>query len=64
MCRLIGLQIFVFFEKLRYYKLINGLTIKQLAKEIGCHHEQLMDWMSGKVRPVKKNLEMINGFVI
>ena len=29
-------------KKLRYYKLINGLTIKQLAKEIGCHHEQLM----------------------
>jgi len=45
-------------EKLRYYKLINRLTIKQLAKEIGCNHEQLMDWISGKIRPSKRNLEM------
>ena len=51
------------FEKLRYYKLINGLTIKQPAKEIGWHHEQLMDWMGGKVRPCKQNLEMINKFL-
>ena len=50
-------------EKLRYYKLIKGLTIKQLAKEIGCHHEQLMDWMSGKIRPSKRNLEIIEKFV-
>ena len=51
------------FERLRYYKLINGLAIKQLVKEIGCHHEQLMDWMGGKVRPCNKNLEMIEKFV-
>ena len=51
------------FEKLRYYKLINGLTIKQLAKDIGCHHEQLMDWMGGKVRPCKRNMEVIEKFV-
>ncbi len=50
-------------EKLRYYKLINGLTIKQLAKEIGCNHEQLMDWIGGKVRPSKRNLERIRKFV-
>ena len=51
------------FEKLRYYKRINGLTIKQLAKEIACHHEQLMDWMGGKIRPSKKNLGMIDEFL-
>ena len=51
-------------QKLRYYKLINGLTIKQLAKEIGCNHEQLMDWMGGKIRPSKKNMEMIESLCI
>ncbi len=50
-------------EKLRFYKLINGLTIKQLAKEMGCNHEQLMDWMGGKITPCKKNLGMIEEFV-
>ena len=51
------------FEKTRYYKLINGLTIKQLAKETWCHHEQLMDWMGGKIRPCKENLGIINEFL-
>jgi len=43
-------------EKLRYYKLINGQTIKQRRKKTGCHNEQLMDWMGGKIRLSNKNL--------
>jgi transcriptional regulator with XRE-family HTH domain len=50
-------------DRLKYVKRINGLTIKQLAKEIGCHYEQLMDWMGGKVRPGRKNLDMIEKFI-
>jgi len=40
-----------------------GLTIKQLVKEMGCHHEQLTDWMGGKIRPCERNLEKIGKFV-
>ncbi len=49
--------------RLRYFKLINGLTIKQLGKTMGRSHEQLTDWISGRTKPSKKNLEIINAFV-
>ena len=49
--------------RLKYFKQINGLTFKQLGKAIGCHYEQLMYWMNGKVTPCKKNLKIIDGFL-
>ncbi len=50
-------------DRLRYFKLINGLTIKQLAKNMGRSQEQLADWINGRTKPYKKNLEIIDEYV-
>ncbi len=50
-------------DRLKYFKQINGLTIKQLAKNMGCSHEQLADWINGRTKPYKKNLDIIEEYV-
>ena len=49
--------------KLRYFKLVNGLSYERLGALMGRDPEQLMDWLSGSVAPSKKNVEMIKDFI-
>lgn len=44
-------------EKLKYLKLVKGLSYEKLGKMMGRDPEQLMDWLSGRVKPCKKNLQ-------
>ncbi len=48
--------------KLRYYKLVNGLSYERLGELMGRNPEQLTDWLSGKRKPHKRNLENIIDF--
>jgi hypothetical protein len=35
--------------KLRYFKLVNGLSYERLGELMGRDPEQLMDWLSGRI---------------
>jgi len=48
---------------LKYYKLINGLSYERLGKVMGRDPEQLTDWLSGRNRPCKKNVDKIDLFL-
>jgi transcriptional regulator with XRE-family HTH domain len=50
-------------DKLRFYKLINGLSYRRLGKLMDRDPEQLADWLSGRVRPCKRNMESIIRFL-
>ncbi len=50
-------------EKLRYYKLINGLSYEQLGRLMRRDPEQLTDWLSGRVSPCRENRQMIAKFL-
>jgi site-specific DNA recombinase len=49
--------------QLKHYKMIYGLNYEELGKVTGKHPEQLMDWLSGRRKPCKRNLEGINAFL-
>ncbi|MEW6162172.1 MAG: hypothetical protein AB1606_02465 [Nitrospirota bacterium] len=42
--------------RLRYFKQVNGLSYERLGELMGRDPEQLMDWLSGIVRPCEKNV--------
>ena len=42
--------------KLRYFKLVNGLSYGRLGEFMGRDPEQLTDWLSGRVKPCKRNI--------
>ena len=44
-------------DRLRYNRVINGYTIKELARIIGVRKDTISDWESGKRTPKKDNLE-------
>ncbi len=50
-------------ERLRYYKMLNGLSYMRLGMLIGKHHEQLEDWLSGRIKPCKRNIQNIVEFL-
>jgi len=50
-------------EKLRYYKLINGLSYERLGRLMRRDPEQLTDWLSGRVSPCRENRQMIAKFL-
>ena len=50
--------------QLRYYKLINGMSFERLGAAMGRDPEQLTDWLTGRRRPCKKNLQVIESFLI
>lgn len=50
--------------KLKYFKLINGLSYERLGKLMGRDPEQLMDWISGRHKPCLKNIESVYSFLI
>jgi transcriptional regulator with XRE-family HTH domain len=49
--------------KLRYYKRVNGLSYERLGKLMGRDPEQLTDWLSGRVRPCRRNKREIEKFL-
>jgi len=50
-------------DRLRYFKLVNGLTYEQLGRLMGRDPEQLTDWLSGRVKPCNKNYQYIAEFL-
>lgn len=46
--------------RLRYFKLVNGMSFERLGAAMGREPEQLIDWLSNRVRPCKRNLENIS----
>ncbi|MFZ6017889.1 MAG: hypothetical protein ACOYU0_09910 [Nitrospirota bacterium] len=45
--------------KLRYFKRVNGLSYEKLGKVMGRDPEQLMDWVSGRVKPCEKIFKVL-----
>jgi DNA-binding transcriptional regulator YiaG len=50
-------------ERLSYYKRTNGLNYKDLGKLMKRDPEQLMDWVSGRRKPSRKNILYIEEFL-
>ncbi len=49
--------------KLRYFKLVKGLSYERLGKLMDRDPKQLMDWLSGRPKPCNKNLREIVSFL-
>lgn len=49
--------------KLRYFKRVNGLSFERLGALMGRDPEQLTDWLSGRHRPYKRNIQDITNFL-
>jgi len=49
--------------RLRYYKLINGMSFERLGAAMGRDPEQLVDWMSNGMKPCKRNVQFIEIFL-
>jgi transcriptional regulator with XRE-family HTH domain len=49
--------------RLRYFKLVKGLSYEWLGQLMDREPEQLMDWLSGRVRPCRKNIQNIKSFL-
>jgi len=50
--------------RLRYYKLVNGLSYERLGAVMGRDPEQLTDWLSGRTIPSKNNIEKMRNFLL
>jgi len=49
--------------RLAYFKKVKGLSLQRLGSFMGRDPEQLEDWLSGRVKPCKKNKQSINEFL-
>jgi len=49
--------------RLKYFKLINGLSYIRLGKVMGRDPEQLTNWLTRRRRPCKKNRLAIEAFL-
>ncbi|MEW6417217.1 MAG: helix-turn-helix transcriptional regulator [Nitrospirota bacterium] len=49
--------------RLRYFKLVNGLSYERLGQLMGRDPEQLTDWLSGRVKPGNRNIQSIKNFL-
>lgn len=43
--------------RLKYYKLVNGLSYERLGKLMGRDPEELTDWLSGRIKPCRRNIQ-------
>jgi transcriptional regulator with XRE-family HTH domain len=48
---------------LAWYKRVHGMSYERLGAVMGRDPEQLMDWLSGRVKPSQKNLDLIVHFL-
>ena len=49
--------------RLRYYKLVNGMSFERLGAAMGRDPEQLVDWLSNGMKPCKRNVQEISNFL-
>jgi len=49
--------------RLRYFKLVNGMSFERLGAAMGRDPEQLVDWMSHGMKPCKQNRVAIETFL-
>jgi transcriptional regulator with XRE-family HTH domain len=49
--------------KLRYFKLVNGLSYERLGALMGRDPEQLTDWLNKRHKPCGKNKKKIEDFL-
>lgn len=49
--------------RLRYYKLVHGLSYEALARELGMDESMVTGWLAGKHRPSAKSVERIEAFL-
>ena len=49
--------------RLAYFKKVKGLSLRRLGTLMGRDPEQLEDWLSGRVKPYKRNIESILAFL-
>lgn len=49
--------------RLAYFKKVNGLSLRRLGALMGRDPEQLTDWLSGRVKPCKGNIQRIMDFL-
>ena len=49
--------------RLRYFKLVKGLSYERLGKLMDRDPKQLMDWLSGKHKPCSINRKKIESFL-
>lgn len=49
-------------SRLKFYKLINGLTVEGLAERLSKHPDQVRAWLTGRRKPSRKNEKWIEGF--
>jgi len=49
--------------RLRYFKLINGMSYERLGAAMGRDPEQLVDWLSNGMKPCKRNKQFIGSFL-
>lgn len=48
--------------KLRYFKQVQGLSYERLGELMGKDPEQLTDWLSGRHKPCRRNMQSIIDF--
>lgn len=49
--------------RLRYFKLIKGMSYERLGAAMGRNPEQLTDWLSNGMKPCKRNMQLIGSFL-
>lgn len=50
-------------EQLRWFKWTHGMSLERLGKAMRRDPEQLAGWLSGRIRPFKKSLDMMESFL-
>jgi transcriptional regulator with XRE-family HTH domain len=50
--------------RLKYFKQVKGLSYEQLGEVMGRDPEQLTDWLSGRIKPCRRNLQVIYDFLL
>ena len=49
--------------RLRYFKTVNGMSFERLGAAMQRDPEQLIDWLSGRKQPCKRNLLFLKNFI-
>jgi len=50
-------------SRLKFYKLVNGLTVEELAEKISKHPDQVRAWLTGRRKPSRKNEKWLEEFL-
>ncbi len=50
-------------SRLKFYRLVNGLTVEELAERISKHPDQVRVWLTGRRKPSEKNRKWLEEFL-